>query len=82
MPDKSGLQGDCLSGKFSIEFKVEISLPCPSHMRVLFRKMPLTVPRVALSTVGVSEMSARFTAQGLRLGCAMREVGGQQGGWS
>ena len=37
---------------------------------------------VALSTMVVSEMSGRFTIQGPRLGCAMGEVGGQQGGLS
>lgn len=83
MPDKSSLQGACLSGKLSIEVKVEISLLCPSHMAVLFRKMPLTVSQVALSTVGVSKMSARFTRQSPRLGWATGEVGGgQQGGWA
>lgn len=81
-PDKSSLQGKCLSGTISTEVKVENCLLCPSHMTVLFRKMPLTVPQVALSTMGVSKMSTMFTGQGLRLGCAMGEVGGQQGIWS
>ena len=41
MPDKSSLQSDCLSGKVSIEVKVEMCLLCPSHVTVLFMKMPL-----------------------------------------
>lgn len=81
-PGKSSLQGKCLSGTISIKVKVENCLLCPSHMTVLFRKMPLTVPQVALSTMGVSKMSTMFTGQGLRLGCAMGEVGGQLGRWS
>lgn len=39
MLDKSSLQGDCLSGKISTEVQVEISLFCPNHTTILFRKI-------------------------------------------
>lgn len=55
-PDKSSLLEECLSGKICVEVKAEICLLCPSHITFLYRKLPLTVPQVALNTVGVSEM--------------------------
>lgn len=81
-PVKASQQGERSPGTISTEAKVEICLLCPSRVPGLLRKMPLAMPQVALSTMGVSEMPPMFTEQGLRLGCTSGEVGGQQGGWS
>lgn len=50
-------------------------------MTGLFRKMPLPMPWVALSTMGVSKMLGMLMGEGPRLGCAMWEVSRQQEGW-